>query len=51
LTSLIYQDAFLPTIVCATSAFVFCREMLGRTASYGEINLTARVIKDYRVQK
>jgi hypothetical protein len=51
LASLNYQDGFVPALVCATSAFVFCREIVGRIATDGEINLTSRVVKDYRLEE
>ena len=51
LASLIYQNGFVPALVCATSAFVFCREILERTAFEGELNLTSRDVKDYRLEK
>jgi hypothetical protein len=51
LASLLYQDGFVPALVCATSAFVFCCDIMGRAASERELKLTAHIVKDHRLEK
>jgi hypothetical protein len=51
MASLFYQDGFVPAMVCATSAFIFCCEIHRRTAFEREVDLTSRVVKDFRLEK